>query len=720
MTIRRFCLFIVLTIAVSACTVSGESISNRSDKKMLEVKKCLFCDAVTGVDMNGYKLQEAYKKDWYAYDVNFDQGFNPLFVPFEYSSVSGDSDPEQKLTFPTLLSIKFDFVDNNICTRHPAFIYQRDKDILQLTIDDTDKVIEKMHRWGQNIAIGGTITQDGAMYSGFLKIINKDRVLMEQQFKKSDYFELMGKMVLAWIEFSGAKVTNGLKSELMRPMTSSKSAIKKVGESFKVERRSKAQWDIFERILEIDPDFAEIRWWYANQKWWQTKDDKWQASMMLTALESHLVVPALREAEYQSAEDFYRRYNVVFSRAKNILPNHWVVLLQSYDNKWADMSLRDVKKLANVAFERPYAYSFCTKVSKKIYNNYDYQISVPLMLSIINSRYNPGEGHLNEFQRLVYSFYSLGYMRDSIALLRPMFRFTKDKARAALYAGYVMDEIMESEQAINFFQIASKGDNDKKLAVEFLINAFLDAGLTDRVREIMQSKDWNIISDDIKPVFNGRLYQKEGKSQEAKRLLSIAKNKITGNGYHKQFLETSLYELQLEEKDEAIIQTIDRLWSNSPRSRRTYHLFKKVHSNNTSKMQAYLNVMTHLFPNQVYWKDEAKQYMPFPEPSTDELIKKLGHYGVMMFNKSSKIISGFEFENICLGLLKKDPEKYFYTVKVHYRGYAYNAKNISLKQRAHRRAFYSLLKKMGKGPGTWDNNRGQVSTIGRIAMNDGQ
>ncbi|MFZ1987397.1 MAG: hypothetical protein WAU91_23510, partial [Desulfatitalea sp.] len=458
-----FCVF--TCVSCTKNITSDTSVRENPAPKCDNSKKSIFSDAAPDLDMDGYSIEETLQKNWYAYPVNNDRGFNPFFIPFDYLCTAGKPDPMQRLTFPVLLSLKFDFVDNNICTRHPAFVYSRDPDSQELSMSDVNKVIQKMQEWGQNVAVGGTLIQHGNKYSGTLKIIDKDKVLLEKQFQKSGYFELMGKMVMAWIEFSGGHVSDKLKSELIRPMTRSSHAIVLLGQALKLQERSDEMWKMYEKILEIDPDFAELRWWYANQKWWHTNDRQYETSMMLRALESHLVVTALKEVEYSDSPNLGARYAKVFLRAKTIMPKHWVITgRESYD-KWDKMDRSEALRLSAEAIKAPYAYFFSNQAAKKCYNQGDYQVSIPLMLSIVNSGYNPGDGSLPEFQRLVFSFIVLGHLRDSLALVPPMFNYSKDKNWAILYSGYIMDEAMDFDKPIEMFKAAAANNN--RLAVEF-------------------------------------------------------------------------------------------------------------------------------------------------------------------------------------------------------------------------------------------------------------
>lgn len=436
-----------------------------------------FDTAFHGRNKPNYRLSETTEKNWYSYKVVDDKGFNPFFIPFEYRCDSGHQDIMQRLTFPVLLSMKFDFIKNNICTRHPAFVFLRDLETRKLSAGDPEKAIMKMKEWGMNVVVGGTLVQHGELYSGSMIIFNENGELFEKEFEKTGYFELMGAMVSAWMTESGELISDRLKAELYRHMTNSKQALKLLGQSFKLKHRSEEQWQLYEKILNIDPDFAELRWWYANQKWWQNNDDKWKSQMLLKAFESHFVVTAMIELRCATSDGNKEQCDRFFEKTRKIIPNHWIVTAKKYQDKWNDMSHSEVVKLGKDAIKMPYAYYFSSHAAERLYYHGDYQYSIPLMLSILNSKFNPGRGTLPEYDRLVYSFQEIGYLRDANALSNLMFQYTNDKSWAAVVAGHSQDEALNYPLAIELYKLALKEDEGNELSLNFLINSYIESDM---------------------------------------------------------------------------------------------------------------------------------------------------------------------------------------------------------------------------------------------------
>jgi hypothetical protein len=655
-----------------------------------------------------YSQTETTEKNWYAYNVVDDKGFNPFFTPFEYRCDSGHQDILQRLTFPVLLSMKFDFLKNNICTRHPAFIFLRDLETQKSSASDPEKAIMKMKEWGMNVVVSGTIVQHGDLYSGSMIIFNENGKLFEKEFEKTGYFKLMGAMISAWMTESGESISDRLKAELCRPMTNSNQALRLLGQSFKLKHRSAEQWKLYEKILEIDPDFAELRWWYANQKWWQNNDDEWNSKMLLKALESHLVVTAMTELRCSTSDGSKKQCDRFFENTRKIIPDHWIIPAIKYQDKWNVMSHSEVVNLGKDAIKMPYAYFFSSHAAERLYYYGDYQYSIPLMLSILNSKFNPGRSTLPEYNRLVYSFLEIGYLRDATALTNLMFQYTNDKSWAAIFAGHSQDEALNYPLAIELYKLALKEDKTKERALNFLINAYLESNRISEVEKIMSSKQWLDVPDELKLVFGGLASIKKGDFVKGRALLSDAKIKIGNhNGYYRRFLESALVEEGCKRKSDCgkrfrdqfwkyspkkrwsySYHPVDNLWLQSPRSRKTYLWYKKVYSGDVERLRDYLYVAIHLFPNQMFWQEEYQSLPKGIEPNEKELVDRFEYLKSARLMPS--LVSGFRVEYICLRLMNENPVLHREKVIEFYQGYA-NQKNVSREQSIHRKTFLALI-----------------------------
>ncbi|MHB9025960.1 MAG: hypothetical protein ACYC7E_17615 [Armatimonadota bacterium] len=194
--------------------------------------------------------------------------FNPVFLPFAYKAEGVEADPNQPLTFPSLLKFKFEFVPDNFTMRSPAFIFQTQPPARKLTAGDTKIIPEFIKYWNATHAIGGELVESAQGFRGKMLVFDKTgaQVLTREYATPLPYFTLMGRMVQDWMAFRKQPVSEWLKTELERPMTTKMDTVRWYGQSFQVKWRTQPEWAIYQKILEADPYFGEVRYWYANQR----------------------------------------------------------------------------------------------------------------------------------------------------------------------------------------------------------------------------------------------------------------------------------------------------------------------------------------------------------------------------------------------------------------------------------------------------------------------
>ncbi|MBW8015177.1 MAG: hypothetical protein FVQ82_03250 [Planctomycetes bacterium] len=358
-------------------------------------------------------------KDWYQAKVTQNKGmFNPVFLAFEYTSTSDVEDDYQPLTFPSLLSFKFDFVPDNYSARHPAFIFRREP-VWKIMPEETEKISKYITEWHATHAFGGKViyTQEG--YSGQLLVWDKDgNEVLKQNYKKAcPYFTLMGKMVRSWMEYRKQEVSEELYKELTLPMTDDMECVRMYGKSYDVEWRSEDEWQIYESILAKDPNFAEVRFWYANQKAWETGlHDKLRIEKG-RALKGHLVIPALWEFGQKKCLDpsILKAFDKALSRAELICPNHSTVLSVKIDTDGDKMTIKELDRYLNIAEKTPCSYQLIKNLAVQYRKRGCYEKSLPLFISAINSGFLKGVGSFDwEWSILAEDFYDLGYIDESI------------------------------------------------------------------------------------------------------------------------------------------------------------------------------------------------------------------------------------------------------------------------------------------------------------------
>ncbi|HEY3377596.1 MAG TPA: hypothetical protein VGL77_08880 [Armatimonadota bacterium] len=277
-------------------------------------------------------------QDWFVLPARSGQPmFCPVMLPFtcHYQGVSEDRN--QRLTFPSLLDYKFYFVSDNINTACPAFVYRKDEAAAHLTGTTPEKIAEYINRWSATHAIGGELTVTPAGYTGALSVfdVNGKRILQKAYPKPLPYFTLMGRMVEDWLSFRHQSCSPALRAELERPMTTNMETVRWYGEAATMPWRSEKEWAVYRKILNADPNFGEVRHWFANQKGWadgQT-DVPTKEAEYARAFLSHPVISAMRECQLHQIKDgsLRKRAAVAFAHGLQIVPEHNELIWHQFD-----------------------------------------------------------------------------------------------------------------------------------------------------------------------------------------------------------------------------------------------------------------------------------------------------------------------------------------------------------------------------------------------------
>jgi len=341
------------------------------------------------------------KCDWFEIELTkgYGKGFYPLFLPFS-QTIGGKT--TMTYAFPFLLSYKFDWVEDNYCTRHPYFIYKRDRKHFQnFRGADTAFIKGYAKSWRGTHVVGGSVVSSGNFWGGQLQVFGADgTAVFEKKYDlKYGYFELMGQMVIDWITFRKQECSDLLKAELILPMTTDMRTIQHLEVAALVEEKSNMEWAIYQKILEMDPNFAEVRAWRANQMCWFDGDNKKAAFERGLALKSHLVVQAITEFQSydcpdKSLVDMFGK--VCLKKVEEMVTDHVGLAIRDIDfyqgnPGWSLETLGKVEKLAKKA---PY-HGYLLYQMAHDYERYNMpEKSVPLYINSLQSGYLWGTNDL--------------------------------------------------------------------------------------------------------------------------------------------------------------------------------------------------------------------------------------------------------------------------------------------------------------------------------------
>lgn len=650
------------------------------------------------------------KKNWFLAPATQKMGmFSPVFLPFDYEVKAGVEDKKQPLTFPCLLAFKFDFVPDNYSARHPAFIYRK-RPLWNVRPGDTEQIADYISCWDATHAIGGKIVQDVNGYTGQMLVFDGYglEILRRDYNEPVPYFTLMGQMVKTWMDYRNQQVSDGLYQELIRPMTNNMQCVGQFGDTFDVEWRSDKEWQIYDSILAGDPNFAEVRFWYANQKLWE-KGDAERTQLQIEkgkALQSHLVMSALSEFDFKNCpdkkvvEDFYK----ALSYAEEICGEHNVVLQIQLEAEGNNLSMEQLDKFLAKAQRYPSSCNLIDNLASEYRSRGCYEKSMPLLLSAVNSGYLKGVGRFDwEWYLLAQDFYELGYPDESIACGLSALRDCSDERKGFIY--WYLGEAFQDKKCFTLAATLFAQRQSLKLDSWGGLWGYLchyQAGNTDS----LELWDKASVTKNMKPCFAAlkmaREYLAKGSFSQAIDELEANAVGLNCNGQdfllEKEITQSDIYSLSgdAEKAKEHAINA----WYIAPRNRRVACLLERTMDSNLLDLSRYAKTGVFIFNNDQYWKsllDRVEEKTP-PEESKDEVLaglrrikNELAAVSKQDEPKFWRQFSPFTIEYISMYLLRTTDQSLRDEALNFYLRYSSSAAKISDCQKMHTRIFFVQL-----------------------------
>ncbi|MFH2138374.1 MAG: hypothetical protein ABII88_07670 [Candidatus Omnitrophota bacterium] len=572
---------------------------------------------------SGIQVQELRKitendlvKDWFSIPVyRSEDMFNPVFLPFTYVCEEGIEDPNQSLTFPCLLSFKFDFVPDNFSARHPGFVFRSDPSVLKIDPKEAEEIAYYIKNWQATHVITGTIIQKDDDYRGELVVydVNGVEILRQEYAISRPYFELMGEMVESWMDFRKQVISEKMAMELFRDMTTDMETVKWYGETFDVEWRSFDEWDIYERILERDPEFAEVRFWYANQKGWSTGEKTSNHFEYIRASESHIVIPAISYISYKTIKDqsLRERFKANLEKAREICGESPVIAETYLELGRNYFSTKELDEFLPLAEKYPNYKSFIDELADKYFYAEKYDKAAPLYLATLHSSYLPGEGLQGfswAFIQLVRIYMELGYLseaKECIELALVNYDYN-NKPWLDYYSGVIYQELFDFKKAKGVLDV-------DKITVGVVNHMFFRAAMGAFILEDFDTmKKWENTPSMQSLLFGIRHFYKARKAlldnnpftalliMEDAPFRSMESDEIYR--FEKESIKAEAF-LVLKQKKKAVKSAL-RAWYLFPRSRKAGYLLEAVLDGKVQTWGRFLEVASFIFPSQHYWADK--------------------------------------------------------------------------------------------------------------------
>ncbi len=591
-------------------------------------------------------------KDWFFLPVTSgEDAFNPVYIPFTYTCRGGTPDTMQYLTFPALLSFKFDFVPDNNSTRHPAFVFARDfaSRTVKMT-DSSDQIANYIKSWHATYAIGGELVQSTSGYSGSLVVFDKNgkEVLRKRYPESQPYFTLMGKIVRDWMIHAGWTVTDALWTELIRPMTSDMDNLSEYGKVFSVEHRSRAEWDIYEDILKRDPDFAEIRFWYTNQRTWQTGERIYSQLGLGRALASHLVMRALVEFNKDACTD-PRLIDTVeqrFSYALRLFPEGHGWVLSGYIDR-IKLTEASLDSMLPYAKKLPGFLYFLRKLASYEHEMNRLETAIPLCLSGLKSNYLPSSDEYAWSYKDLGIYYSeLGYLDEGDRNNQQAFMEYSTENQYLVYASIaknLRERFLFAEASEWFLKSFKRTKDHIQLLAAYM--CLYEAGKPEMAKKLMEDQTTYPFNAYDRVIIQAREAIVDGKLQDAKAIMDQlpfenVNIKVDWRIQEEAELVKADIALLMGDKKSAYRYALNSYYLN-PRSRRTLYL-AELSASDVQDLGTLFSVANHMFPLQSYWRNKYQGIVKRGFKDMDENNIQRNYHGISeWYFKAGENKSGF-------------------------------------------------------------------------------
>ncbi len=257
-----------------------------------------------------------------------ESGFNALALPFLFVSEDGSGDPAEALSFSFLLSYAMDWSPGCYCSRHAYFVFKRSRTTMTALAEryDDPAILRAIRHWSATHAIGGTIMAARNGYSGTLLIYNRGGVAHRKEFvEPRNYFTLLGDMAVEAMTVLDQAPGEELAHHLRRTQCQNQSLID-LGRAAFLEERSRQEFGLYKEILDRDPDFGILRYWWANQAYWMNGDDDAYHRSIYRSLDSFLL-PHLWQVEPDPKDP--KRFNRLLEQTRRLTGPDSPLLLRS-------------------------------------------------------------------------------------------------------------------------------------------------------------------------------------------------------------------------------------------------------------------------------------------------------------------------------------------------------------------------------------------------------
>ncbi len=469
---------------------------------------------------------------------------NPFVLPFRYESTGGQGDPNEALAFSFLLSNVLDWIPGNYCARHAYFVFKSDKKGLKDISNwyNKEDIAFRVSHWQATHAVGGTLVASVKGFSGTLEIYEASgEIALTKDFKAPrEYFDLLGDMAAEAMRHFDFQPTEALITHIKTKRASQESLLE-LGQAAHTELRGYDTFQLYGSILARDPDFSEVRYWYANQKNWADGNNKRKHDRIFQSLKSYLVPSALAEfnpnrIESPTVKEDYLHWldeydRLVGSDSPEALRFRIWFLMS--DDKPVPDSL--VKRAIASLRKYPNSYWLAVRIGRVYFKREspDYDKAVACFATALASNYLTGSYDNSTPWNLACSLSELGHNAPAASMFRQAISMAKkgreheDTLELTRGLAFVLMQMGRYDEAIKYQRKYFKAmDADSAKRNRILTQAGTSAALAGRLDildQILQGRSAEVASTGMKPLLEAYRRAAAGEKVDARKLWQTAR-----------------------------------------------------------------------------------------------------------------------------------------------------------------------------------------------------
>ena len=415
-------------------------------------------------------------------------GFNHLSLPLRFISLDGTGNPVEGNAFAFLLSDMLDWTPGNYCARHAYFVFKSSRKEMKPFLRQYDRRVIKtlVREWFATHAVGGVLIQSKKGYSGILEIYDDNgRLVHKKDYRKHrKFFDLLGDMCVDAMRFFGHEPSAEMTELVHYPQCEHRESLIDLGNAAFLRRLSPEAFSLYEKILQRDPEFVNVRDWWSNQAGWADYGRSEKKNV-------DRIPPKQVNARYKqlhsSAPETSGPDNPGVLRKK---------LKSGYEEK-ANFTPELLARATRVASKYPNTYWLLDELGDAYYDQIsDCDMAASVYLAAMWNRYLTGVGH----KKSVSNNFALSLMRigrNDIAaqVLRSMTARlarnggVKDVATTVRWHGKALKQMQRYPEALKAYEYALRGmkkGHQRNRALAEMGEVAAMAGRLDKLNDIIR------------------------------------------------------------------------------------------------------------------------------------------------------------------------------------------------------------------------------------------